>query len=168
MDSLFPFHTAKLGSVISVRFGESFSQITKNYMKVDDILWVEVLNDGYDRGNQRFIIPETGDFVEQQYLQSVCQEDNSIEILAGITIGECIKNSIQVYALPDGAILENPNRVEKTIVLKKNGKFIVQVGKDMDGRSLAGTELPGWSLTPENASWTHTLSKSSRSEMSPA
>lgn len=131
-----------LGTIISYTRNSGFSQNTIYFMKMSDGEWKEVFQDGYEKGNLKFInkIGETADINE---LNKLFVEGKVSRPVEGISIGDRIKNSIQVHALPDGTIIENPNSSVDAKYKKENGEFISQDGKI----------IPEWAFDTNNAVW---------------
>lgn len=142
-----------LGTVITYTKGSGFSQSSIHYMKISDGTWHKVDQIGYERGLPRFADSVEQDTADIRELNQALAAGNLALSIEGIHVGDTIKNSIQVHALPDNAIITNPASSVKSVIQKNGNQFKVISGSDVDGNDLKGKVLPGWAFTPENAKW---------------
>jgi hypothetical protein len=127
-----------LGTIIQVQPESDFGATTW-YMKFADGTWRPILN--FVHHTQPNALYRGDDPVDPQALLSALAAKRVGRPVEGLHPGDRITASVQMHALPDGAIIVNPQT--GSVYHKKDGHFFSKDGKD----------LPADVFRSDNAQW---------------
>jgi hypothetical protein len=133
-----PFVQADIGTVLSMTSGGQFDRTITYVMKLSNGVWVTIALEGAEKGVERFSY--VGAPVPLTDLHKAMQANRIGLIFKGLKRGEPISTSVQVNALPDGAVVVYPATQEEC----------VKVGDHMERD---GKTLPDWAFTRTNCLW---------------
>jgi hypothetical protein len=143
-----------VGTIVTLRSGDGFAETHLDYMKMASGEWHQVASDGGDRGVP--IYRYLGTPIEIGILRKALEDGRLTRPIEGIKPGDTLRVGAQVHALPDGAVIVNP-QIRRSMqdpnsafhqtgegepYHKQNGKFFKN-----------GKEVPDYAFTPENAMW---------------
>lgn len=133
------FDRELLGSIIQIAPESDFGN-TLWFMKFADSTWRRVVDFTYHRGQST--CRYNGDPpIDPHDLEVALAAQRVSRPLEGIHLGDYIKASVQMHALPDGAVIINPQT--GSVYHKKDGHFFTADGKD----------LPSEAFRHFNAKW---------------
>jgi len=128
-----------LGSIIQVAPEDDFG-VTLWFMKFADGTWRRVTNFTYYRGHPQCDY-DGGAPIDQDVLHAALAANRVSRPVEGIKPGDRIKASAQMHALPDGAVIVNPQI--GSVYHKRAGAFFADNGQ----------ELPAHVFDHDNAQW---------------
>jgi hypothetical protein len=148
------FAEASIGTILTVKSSEQFGSV-HHVMKMANGTWQNVHPSGGDRGVPKFTLGD--DAVDIAVLQQAFAENRIGLVLQGITPGDRLRSSIQVMALPLGAVIGNPRYRAILVdqgVAGDDARDKTSYRREAAGMTdTHGTILPPDVFTPDNAVW---------------